>query len=88
MSSDVSNKEYNISHTALRSTIYQKITEFRTKYKVHPQFMKIPVWVYQYVKVLPDCICIDGGGATQETFFGLVLCPTISIENLDDIEVF
>lgn len=87
MINDISYEEYSISYAELQDIINRKACEYKNKYQIYPKYIKMPIWVYQYCKTLPDCVC-HSGSMPVETFFGFVLCPTKSIENPKDIEVF
>lgn len=88
ISADVEYEEHYLSYSALRQIVHQKTCEFVSKFCVRPQYIKLPLWVYQYSKTLSDFRCIDDNNGTRETFLDFTPCPTISIENPQDIEVF
>lgn len=60
--------------------ILKKRKDFQIEYGKDPKYLKIPESLYHYY--------IEAG--VDETFFacGLTICPTISIERLENIEVF
>ena len=64
----------------------QKVTEYKRKYG-KPNYIKLPEWIYReslltltmmFVNTKHDILYV----------FGLIACPTVSIERLDEIEVF
>ena len=76
----------------IENTIQNKIVSYIEKYLQSPNFLKVPYWVYESMKkkfamLMTRNIRIDYQREVV-TYKGLVICPTISIEMLDEIEVF
>lgn len=81
-----------IEYEILENTINNKIYDYINKYMQNPNYIKVPLWIYECMKVTmrkmqTNYIRID---YTDELikYRGLIICPTISIEKPDEIEVF
>ena len=66
----------------------EKIIEFIKKYKDRPHYLKVPLWIF---KDLKECFMglmkidyISG----RFSYEGLYICETITIEHIEEIEVF
>lgn len=71
----------------LHDIISKKRELFEREYKCRPRYIKIPEYIYREILRLDNSwIVVDK--QCGETLFGLKVCPTISIERLEDIEVF
>ena len=77
----------------LYKLIDRKASEFFKLYKCRPKYIKIPEWVYHLIKRS----CFDfiarpvGNGfgcKVPDRLFGYIVCETVSIEKIEDIEVF
>lgn len=73
--------------TIFSNIVNKKINEYREKYHHTPKYLKIPLWFickmqneYKF-KVSPQI-------AYPITFKNLILCETLSISNLEEMEVF
>ena len=71
--------------------VKNKIYDFCKKYNDKPNFIKIPFWAYEglkiYMKQLTTYSVIKDDDQPI-TYRNLLLCPTTSIYELDEIEVF
>lgn len=68
---------------AICEEVEHKKLVYQCKYAREPQYIKIPIGYYNTLRGInmlysPEII----------TFCGLKLCPTYSIEQIDEIEVF
>lgn len=53
-----------------------------------PRFVKVPVIIYEKLKlsnIIYDEVCSE---IKPEMLMGLIVCPTYSIEHIEEIEVF
>lgn len=61
-------------------------------YNQEPRFIKVPIWVYvllrHYTMQLIGYSEIIEESETIPTYMGLKICDTISIDKIEDIEVF
>ena len=78
----------------INNIIIQKEFEYMDKYKDEPKFLKIPLFVYELMKSYfaryltnQNLINVDHDKEIV-TFRGMVICPTVSIQTIDEIEVF
>ena len=76
-----------ISLIAFGDIVDRKCCEYMEKYHVKPQFIKLPMWIYKIIFKYPGFVRVDRY-TQNKTVYGLALCPTISIEESSDIEVF
>lgn len=72
----------------LEKIILGKRDEYFQKYHSYPLYVKLPEWIYKLAKRHTEFHCIIEGNKSEERLFGLIPCPTISIESPHDIEVF
>lgn len=83
---------YTMNIDELHEIIDRKAYEFAKRYSVRPKYIKIPEWVYKGLKRFePEFAArpVGNGFMNQpETLFGYIVCPTVSIESTDNIEVF
>ena len=75
-----------------RGIVVRKVNDAKQKYinKYHgvPNFVKLPVRVYdrlRFSNLIYTEVCLD---YQPEMLMGLRVCPTFSIEDIDEIEVF
>lgn len=76
----------------IEDTIENKTVDYIQKHLEPPNFLKVPFWVYEcmkreMVKLTTKYIRLDYQKEVV-TYRGLVICPTISIKFIDEIEVF
>ncbi len=82
----------NIDH--LMKEIYTKKDRHMAAYGTRPQYMKLPIWVFKwmreratdYTRDIPELRVIPGLG--DVTFLGFLCCPTPSIKEIEEIELF
>lgn len=89
---------YSIKTTTLDLNELYKIVDTKTDefyklYHVPAKYIKIPTWVYKALSYsalgLRARPVGNGLGKDKiETIFGYIVCPTPSIERVEDIEVF
>lgn len=58
--------------------INDKINNFIEKYHQRPKYIKMPLWIYSKMK--NECVVIK--------YKNLLICETISISEINEIEVF
>lgn len=71
----------------LQDIIFKKIELFEREYKCRPKYIKLPEWIYKEILRLKNSWIVVKK-QSGETLFGLKVCPTVSIERLEDIDVF
>lgn len=81
-----------IEYEVLENIINKKIYDYIEKYMQNPNYIKVPLWIYECMKsamirLQTNFIRIDYEDELIK-YRGLVICPTISIEYPDEIEVF
>lgn len=85
-------KTYTLDVDDLYKLIDRKVCEFVRRYGGRPKYIKIPKWVYDALNRYDfglTCRPVGNGFAKDpETLFGYIVCPTESIEQTEDIEVF
>lgn len=71
----------------LQDIVFKKIHSFEFAYRCRPKYIKLPEWIYKEILRLKNSwIVVEK--QYEETLFGLKVCPTVSIEKLEDIDVF
>lgn len=68
--------------------IYTKIKDFREKYYISPKFIKIPLWVFKELQEVKSIIIVHKTERTNLTYLGLIVCETVTINTIEEIEVF
>ena len=70
--------------------IRQKINEFVEKYDKYPKYLKLPLWISNYMKQrMRDVQHLNLDYNTELLLYmDLVVCETITISELEEIEVF
>ena len=76
----------------INSIVLEKEFEYMEKYHKSPNYLKVPLFVYeimkeQYRELLTSNLSTNYKNEV-ETFRGMILCPTVSIERVEEIEVF
>lgn len=85
---EVKIQEYNLAD--IETTIRNKINDFTDKYHQYPRYLKIPLFVSYQLKRNIDYISplkIDYYSERLE-YRKLIICETIAITQLKEIEVF
>ena len=74
----------------LETIIHNKICEYLNKYLREPKYIKIPLWVFDILKRrMKDISTFYIDYQTERfTYKGFIICETISIEKIEEIEVF
>ena len=71
----------------LQDIVFKKRELFEREYKCRPRYIKLPEWIYKEIlRLKTSWIVVEK--QSGETLFGLKVCPTVSIEKLEDIDVF
>lgn len=83
------NKASN-EETVIDNIINNKINEYINKYKKYPKYLKTPLWIYSnIIHNIKDIECIKINYEKRVlTYRDLIVCETITIEKIDEIEVF
>lgn len=70
--------------------IKNKINEFIDKYQKYPKYLKLPLWISNYMKkAMRDMEHFNLDYNTELLLYrNLVVCETISIQRPEEIEVF
>lgn len=69
-------------------TIEEKVVDFIRKYRNKPTYLKIPLWIFEYLKAnYLQQIKIDYLSG-RFCYKGLYICETLTIEEIEEIEVF
>lgn len=81
--------EETLMDCSLRFIAYLR-NEYTRKYHLSPQFVKIPIWLYEMFKSHRSYISFNPylKGETVEMVMGCKVCPTVSIKAITEIEVF
>ncbi len=63
--------------------------EYELRYGT-PNYVKIPLWIFNALRVTKKMLCAYTGDDDVEVkkIAGLTVCPTLSIEKIEEIEVF
>ena len=67
-------------HRRLHSVLLQKTFQYCDEYGSFPKYAKIPAWLQKALDFYRN--------APTDTMENLILCPTQSIHEIDEIEVF
>ena len=71
----------------LHDIVFKKKELFEREYKCCPRYIKLPEYIYREILRLENhWIVVEK--QSGETLFGLKVCSTVSIEKLEDIDVF
>ena len=86
-------KTYTLNIDELYKLIDRKACEFYGRYGGRPKYIKIPEWVYNALRGHSEFGLAfrpvgNGFRNEPETLFGYIVCETVSIEQIEDIEVF
>lgn len=83
-------KIYELDLTELETVIHKKICEYLDKYLREPKYIKMPLWVFDMLKRrMKDIATFYIDYQTERfTYKGLIICETITIEKVEEIEVF
>lgn len=74
-----------------RGAVVRRVNTAKQLYIKHygmPRFVKVPVIIYERLKlsnIIYDEVCSE---TRPEMLMGLIVCPTYSIEHIEEIEVF
>lgn len=88
MNNKVKIQEYDLAD--VEATIKNKIYNFIDKYGKYPKYLKIPLWISNCMKqAMKDMEHFNLDYNTEMLLYrDLVVCETISITKLEEIEVF
>lgn len=70
--------------------INNKIYDFIDKYNQYPKYLKLPLWISNCLKRNMNRIvqCNINYNSALVTYKNLIVCETITISQLEEIEVF
>ena len=78
-----------IEYLELQCIVNNRIHEYVAKYHNYPKYIKLPLWIFECLKQTMCEVDLKIDYKTEEfTFFNLKVCETISIEKVEEIEVF
>lgn len=78
-----------IEETELIVIINNKIHDYLYKYHTMPKYLKIPYWIFNCLKRNIGQIKLILDYKTEQfKYMDLIICETISIEKVEEIEVF
>ena len=88
----IDNGQYTLNVDELTKIVSDLKWQYFEKYHQEPRYIKMPVWVYVLLEHFTRQIIgfserIEHG-ETIPMYMGLQICSTISIDKLEDIEVF
>ena len=88
MKNKVDIQEYNLED--VEATIKNKVLDFIYKYGKNPKYLKLPLWISCCMKrEIKDIEHFNLDYNTEVLFYkDLLVCETISITKLEEIEVF
>ena len=85
-------EEHTLNISELIDIVANLKWSYYIKYHQEPRFIKLPIWVYTILKEYAHLIIgfyeIEKEGQTISIYMGMQICDTISIEDIEDIEVF
>lgn len=83
-------KKIEIDLSDLNVTINNKIHDYIYKYNNRPKYIKIPIWVLEALKsLIKDLPTFYIDYETEHYIYNnLIVCETLSIQHLDEMEVF
>lgn len=82
--------KHSIEYLELQRIVNKKIHNYISKFHNYPKYIKLPLWIFEYLKQTMCVIDLKNGYKTTEKFkfFNLKVCETVSIEKAEEIEVF
>lgn len=80
--------EYNVSLDKVAYDIAKRINEFHEKYGIRPHYIKLSNWLYEKLMAYFITEFYKDAKTGMVTIYGLIACPTISIQEPDQFEVF
>ena len=79
----------SIEYLELQCIVNNRIHDYISKYHNYPKYIKLPLWIFECLKQTMCEVDLKIDYKTGEiTFFNLKVCETVSIEKLEEIEVF
>lgn len=83
-------EEREFDKSKLYNTINEKINDFVNKYNKYPKYVKIPLWISCCMKLNMGSIEHYNLGYNTELLMyrDLIVCETITIDKIEEIEVF
>lgn len=85
---DITIESHHINITNLMAEFSTKKNKYMSTYGTRPQYIKLPIWIYRWLCHSATCY-VYRPPETKEVFFrGLLCCPTPSISEIEEIELF
>lgn len=81
-------ESHHINIDRLMEEIHIKKNRHMAAYGTRPQYIKLPIWVYKWVCKLSTCYVRVIPETGEVTFLGFLCCPTPSISEIGEIELF
>lgn len=79
----------SIEYLELHCIVNNRIHDYVSKYYSYPKYIKLPLWIFECLKQTMCEVDLKIDYKTGEfTFFNLKVCETVSIEKVEEIEVF
>lgn len=79
----------SIEYLGLHCIVNNRIHDYVAKYHSYPKYIKLPLWIFDCLKITMCEVDLKIDYKTEEfTFFNLKVCETVSIEKVEEIEVF
>lgn len=79
----------SIEYLELQCIVNNRIHDYVSKYHNYPKYIKLPLWIFDGLKQTMCELDLKIDYQTGEfTFFNLKVCETVSIEKMEEIEVF
>lgn len=78
-----------IEYLELQNIVNNRIHDYISKYYDYPKYIKLPSWIFDCLKQTMCELDLKIDYQTGEfIFFNLKVCETVSIEKMEEIEVF
>lgn len=88
VSKNISVESHFINPTSLKYEISMKRNRYVSTYRTEPHYIKLPMWVFTWACRFMSEYIRNNSDMAEVLLFNLVCCPTPSISELNEIEVF
>lgn len=79
----------SVEYLELLCIVNNRIPGYISKYHNYPKYIKIPLWIFECLKQTTCEVDFKIDYKKEEfTLFNLKVCETVSIEKVEEIEVF
>lgn len=87
--SDIINNEYHQVNLDELITLIQNLKwAYFEKYHLEPKYIKIPMWLYTVLESHYKYTVAYNSNDNFSTYLGFIVCPTYSIDCINQIELF